>query len=399
MVLEYLPETVFFSALIKKEHHREWQAILDILNRHNIKSGLLEGTLDIWCRDYMPIKVSDSEFVQFEYNSSYLQGPENDCFRTIPEQIPQRDQFKPVKSKIILDGGNVVRRKDKVIISERVKSDNPTWQVKDLHNELERLLKAEVLWIPDHGEKRDMTGHADGLVRFLDDSTLLVNDQTKDYVEWARAFKKLIDGKGYHFENVPFFTPDPDNDMSAIGIYLNFLEIANIVIVPVFYSDSFSPYFRKKAELLDEEVVKRFKEWFSGRIIEPVNISGIGLQGGLVNCITWDIKTPVPIYHDLKLVPIYASGDLVMLILAKDFAEGASIDDSYAVRISLSNLESSPALRGQNFLRFDPMEPIEMQERQGWIEKIKRRVPDDLINKMAKDIHKAFRDDESRLHH
>lgn len=49
--------------------------------------------------------------------------------------------------------------------------ENPDYDIADLVRELTRLLKAEVIIIPSL--KSDMTGHADGLVRFVDEHMAL----------------------------------------------------------------------------------------------------------------------------------------------------------------------------------------------------------------------------------
>lgn len=63
--------------------------------------------------------------------------------------------------------------KKRVIISNRVFLEKPDCDIAELVRELTRLLEAEVIIIPSL--KSDMTGHADGMVRFLDEHTAIGN--------------------------------------------------------------------------------------------------------------------------------------------------------------------------------------------------------------------------------
>jgi len=91
----------------------------------------------------------------------------------------------------------------------------------------------------------------------------MVNEANLDYVEvpW------------FEFKDRKF----PDN---AIGCYVNYLEISDLIILPIFEKD----------HLMDQEVFDLFNSLFSDRTIEVVNINEIGLEGGLLNCISWTIK-------------------------------------------------------------------------------------------------------------
>ena len=57
---------------------REFSAISSglraILECQEIPLRTIPGTRSIWCRDYMPIQVSEDRFVQFRYAPDYLVG-------------------------------------------------------------------------------------------------------------------------------------------------------------------------------------------------------------------------------------------------------------------------------------------------------------------------------------
>lgn len=63
----------YFSSLLKTDYPKIYSAIVDVLDRHSIKHGLLKNTRDYWCRDYMPVQSRIHEFIQFVYHPDYLE--------------------------------------------------------------------------------------------------------------------------------------------------------------------------------------------------------------------------------------------------------------------------------------------------------------------------------------
>jgi len=93
-----------------------------------------------------------------------------------------------------------------------------------------------------------------------------------------------------------FEDPNPLDDkdiVSAVGIYINFLEIGNLIILPVFASIELQTVDGLSVSDIDENVIRQFKALYPDHIIEPVEINRIGRQGGLMNCITWNIWKPI----------------------------------------------------------------------------------------------------------
>ena len=68
---------------------------------------------------------------------------------------------------------------------------------------------------------------------------------------------------------------DPKHPDSAIGIYVNYLEVNNLIVVPKFD--------RKE----DKEVVEILQKVFPDKQIETINYDDVALEGGLLNCTTW----------------------------------------------------------------------------------------------------------------
>jgi len=265
---------VYFSELIKDKYPAEISGLTDILRKHYISFDFLKGTKDIWCRDYMPVQISQNEFIGFKYSPKYLNGYES--IKSDPIEVYNANGIQSKFCEINLDGGNVVKCADRVIISERVFSENniPRFQLID---NLENLFGTEVIFIPDI--KSDMTGHSDGMVRFINRDTILVNELEHEYNYWRRGMEKVISKYNLNYIEVPWFLPSVKSSISAIGCYINFLEVSNLIILPRF---EIHPDIDQKVEMLFERI-------YPNKNIESIQINKIALKGGVLNCITWNI--------------------------------------------------------------------------------------------------------------
>ena len=165
---------IYISTLLPRQYPSDAETLFTALTAHDVPYALLDGTRDVWVRDFMPVWTRSGQMISFRYEPSYLRDcPElrTDFLRDIAPQLA----LTPLYSDINLDGGNVVFSPSgaRVLVSDRVFSENPEYPSAALVHELSELLEAEVLIIPSL--KSDMTGHADGMARFLDDRTVLCN--------------------------------------------------------------------------------------------------------------------------------------------------------------------------------------------------------------------------------
>ena len=277
-------QVVYMSELLLEKYPTTCRQLTGILEKHGIPFRFLKGTKDIWCRDYMPVQTASGKLVQFHYEPSYLKGEEWESSRSDVKEVCRSNGFHPIFSSINLDGGNVLLCEDRAIISDRVFTENPGYSDKQqLIAEIGELLEAKVIVIP--AQKGDMTGHADGMVRFVNRDTLLGNNRLDDYKYWRDGIDKVL--KQYHleYEDVPFFWDykSPAHPHHAIGIYVNYLEVGNLIVLPVF----------EVSGNKDAEAVERFRQIFPDRVIETINYNEIGLEGGLLNCTTWVMREVV----------------------------------------------------------------------------------------------------------
>lgn len=246
------------------------------LEGNGVPYTLLPSTRDIWLRDFMPVERRDGNYVSFRYEPSYLARYPHlrtDFRRDVSGQLPAFDRV--IYSDINLDGGNVVfsPSKEKVIVSERVFAENPGWERGELVSKLKELLTAQVILIPTLSQREDMTGHADGMVRFLDEHTALGND-TSDDNALEQKIKEVLGAQGIRVIDFPYYA---SRGISAEGCYLNFLQTPHHIFLPVFGID------------MDEKAVRMAEELFSQQVV-PVRINEIAGEGGCLNCISWETE-------------------------------------------------------------------------------------------------------------
>ena len=230
-------QTVYMSKLLQIRYPETCDRLIRILEKHSVRYKFLEGTKDIWCRDYMPVQARSGKLIQFKYDPSYLKGSkELEDSRSDVNEVCMINGITAQHSDINLDGGNVLICEDRAIISDRIFSENEGCDQKKLVDELSNLLGCEIIIIPAlRSKEKDFTGHADGMVRFVNRNTILGNRLAGEYKYIQDGMQKMIDKYRLTYIDVPFFeAKDKDHPDSAIGIYVNYLEVDNLIVMPEF---------------------------------------------------------------------------------------------------------------------------------------------------------------------
>ena len=274
-------ENVYFSALLPKYYPVDSVNLFTALAEHGVHYDFLEGTKDVWVRDFMPIvrarKFQVQKCISFKYEPSYLRStPElrTDFAKEVLPYLQEKTRaVEYVASNINLDGGNVVISPDetRAIISDRIFRENADLDKKILLRTLEEILEMEMIIIPSL--LSDMTGHADGMVRFVDDFTLACNRPLSPY-GLERKVKKAL---GHHGLDTVDFPYKDSGGYSAVGCYLNFLETEQTIFLPIFGIAN------------DEEALRAAKCIFSKEIV-PVQIPHIAAEGGGLHCVSWQMN-------------------------------------------------------------------------------------------------------------
>lgn len=272
-------QVVYMSELLQEKYPDTCGRLIQILKSHNIKYEFLKETKDIWCRDYMPIQTEKGKLIQFKYDPSYLRGnKEWEESRSDVKKVCEANGLKPEFSDLNIDGGNVLICGGRAILTDRIFSENPDIDEDTIKKELARLLECEIIIIPAYKSKEDdLTGHADGMVRFVDRNTIIGNKLDNEYQYIKNGMQKAIDQFGLKYISMPFFIDkkDPKHPYSAIGVYVNYLEVNDLIVMPIFGRDE------------DNQAFKIMRQTFPDRTIETIDYNDVALEGGLLNCTTW----------------------------------------------------------------------------------------------------------------
>ena len=274
---------VYISTLLPLNYNAFINRINPDLMLNRVGPRFVWGTKDIWCRDFMPVPVSKDKFVQFVYDPDYLKGKWS-YLKTDPWEVTANLDISPIRSELVIDGGNVIRYGKMVIMTEKIFTENPNWTNKEkLKDQISKELEVEnVVLIPV--EPKDRYGHSDGMVRFVDEDAVIINDYllkdgyTKEFIDtlWQSLESrglKIIGTLPYR----SFERKNKDGEYTAIGCYMNYLEIDNLIVFPKFEIEE------------DSAAVEAIQKYFPSKKIVQLDCREIAEDGGVLNCITWNI--------------------------------------------------------------------------------------------------------------
>jgi len=276
MITDHQTNFLYLADTLPKKYSGFYNRFENVLNECNITFSFLPQTKDVWAVDYMPIQTGLNKFIRFVYNPSYLQTKK--YLKTISDvdAICAEIGIETLKTNIIIDGGNVTRTTNKIIMTDRVFVDNPTYERKQLIKELHELFQVDKLYfVPE--QPGDFTGHSDGMVRFIDEQTVIINDYKQEKKEFYRAFEIAIHNTGLDYMKIPYNVYGNKSNDQANGDYINYLQMENTVIVPTFGIEE------------DDKAIKQFEILFPGQTIATIDSNEIANDGGILNCITWNI--------------------------------------------------------------------------------------------------------------
>lgn len=281
-ILKRTMDYVFFSEHLKRYYPKVYNELTEILSKHEVCHGILKGTADYWCRDYMPVQVCKNSFVQFQYHPDYLKGlrdyetPTETSIRLAKALLPDSSICI---SPIVADGGNFTFAAIKkgrgytpvVVMTEKIFIENPDINRNDLVCQLEKLFpNHKFLFLP--WDRSDTCGHTDGVLHAVGNNKVLVNlevypnDIAAKMRSQLESYFKVIDLELSNYHNMSW-------------AYINMIHTQNVIIVP------------GVGHSTDEEALKHIKKLFpeyEGKIYQ-VQMQSIVKRGGALNCLSWTL--------------------------------------------------------------------------------------------------------------
>jgi agmatine deiminase len=274
MIPDWETHRVMVSDLLPQKHPEVYRSLLEALGSEAV--ALIPDTKDIWCRDYMPVQTRSHRFIQFTYTPDYLK--EDPHLRTPPEVCRLPFMTNYFFSSLIVDGGNVVSNGRLTIMTDKVFSENPDLSPFAVRKQLETLLESECLFVPV--EKGDIFGHTDGMVRFVSENVVVMNDYSTIEPVVGQEIRSQLEKRGLDIELLPYVPdetiPPKHGIPPAIGVYVNFLRVGNLLLVPVYGLPE------------DELALRKIESVLPGVRVIPVPSLHLAKEGGVLNCVTWN---------------------------------------------------------------------------------------------------------------
>ena len=272
-VEEFMPKSTSNQKVYFSQHltaYSCWANIKQALEENGIAYGLLPNTKDVWARDYMPA-YSNGHYVSYVYNPDYLQNEKDKKYITdnIAEVFDLSNE-DVTSTKLVIDGGNVIVCGDKVIMTEKIFDENSSLSKEEVIAEIERAFSAKLVVIP--WDKEEEFGHADGMVRYVSDNHVLIN-QYKDIDPEFR--QKLIDALSPYFSEISELEYG-NASSSQSWAHINYLQVDNYIFVP------------QLGIMTDKLALEQISKVFPTSKVVPVEVKGIVKNGGALNCVSWN---------------------------------------------------------------------------------------------------------------
>ncbi len=250
---------------------------------------------DLWARDTLPLFLIDDErpgklaagSVRFNgWGNKQRHGGDTQLSAIVAEilGIPR------VRSGLTGEGGGLEVDGDGTVLAARSswvnRNRNPGLSEQQIAKRLIKMLGAErMIWVDGLAGEDITDGHIDTLARFIDPSTLLLeNTAPGDDSVWHRtavrtrrqlASQRTLDSKRYEVVTLQQPSQLPSSSDSFLASYVNFLVCNGAVIAPAFGD--------KRA---DDRAKATLAEVYPGRDVVQLRIDGVAGGGGGIHCAT-----------------------------------------------------------------------------------------------------------------
>ena len=184
-----------------------------------------------------------------------------------------RQDGEAIDLDLKIDGGNVVRCDNKVVMTEKVFFENKDKSRNEIQQLLEDAFQCDIIFLPwDRGE---FMGHSDGIVHYAGDNRVLMTNYADFDTDYARKFLKILEK---YMEVIPL-TNDVKRKHERSWAYINFLQIGKLILVPQLGIPE------------DESALQQIADSMSRCKVIGVPTLEAVRKGGALNCISWNVAT------------------------------------------------------------------------------------------------------------
>lgn len=292
MITDDQTNKIYFSPFLETECPKLWASIHQELTKRNIRHGLLNFPRYIWCRDYMPIQIAENGFVAYRFEPDYLvknQRRYRQFLMCDGYEIASKLTYPMTGMNLILDGGNVVKCGDTIVMTEKVFYENREKNRMEVERILRDTLKSDILFLP--WDREEIFGHSDGIVHDAGEGRVLMTNYEDFDRNIAHQIEKCLEKK-FDVIHLQYKTKRMHKRSWA---YINFLQTEKLVMVPQLEAEE------------DEQALEQISAVFPDSEVIGIPALETVRKGGALNCISWNVKDngaiPVELYrylHDVK---------------------------------------------------------------------------------------------------
>lgn len=276
-------DSVYISDKLKEYFPSTYSRLTKLFDDMKIDWGEINGTKDVWIRDYMPIQIAEDRYLVYNYDPDYLKdtGKEylTDSHVFYKQVLPLSDCLD---IKITLDGGNFVTSARHRFLTDKVFKENgkPLYD-SEFCNYLKKVFDSDIIFLPWHRDTSqepyaDFYGHADGILKWTGGNHILMSNHRESHPEEADEIRRRLEEAGYEVIEMLFDVPNPNKEFN--WAYINYLEVGNKIIVPTFGIPE------------DKQALKYIREANPLSIVKGFRMRDIARNGGALHCITWNIR-------------------------------------------------------------------------------------------------------------
>ena len=280
MITDNLTNKVYLSNLLPEKCPILNAHITEVLKKRGIPFFYLSGTKDIWCRDYMPIQIDERFYVFYKYTPDYLQDKIGLQLQTNPEDVFQIEENqlqsflgRSIAIDLIVDGGNVVKCGDKIVMTDKVFEENKAKAFEEVQRQLEETFRSEVVFLPWDMKGEDY-GHSDGIIHYLGNNRVLLTNYADFDEDYAKEYLQILER---HFE-VLTLKYNVKRKHKRSWAYINFLQVGNLILVPQLGISE------------DEQALEQISDAIPHCEVIGIPALEAVRRGGALNCISWNIK-------------------------------------------------------------------------------------------------------------
>lgn len=195
------------------------------------------------------------------------------CLDSLTAQI-----YKPTVVYIVDNAST-----DKVVMTDKVFTENH-YEKGDQHllDKLSELFEHDVITIPwdspgtcDPDSDEYGFGHADGFIKCAGDPHILMSNIREQSPRQADAIREVLEDNGYSVTELSFDVALPNTDYN--WAYINFLQIGNHIILPIFGIDE------------DSQAASQVRHVFPSCTLHPFRCRDLANWDCVLHCITWNI--------------------------------------------------------------------------------------------------------------